>query len=128
MNGREDNDRVIIKTFSNINTDVQACLAGGSISCQVDKLESFRSERQLQARIKYFWTESTANLLVLQCDPSITSEGCMKLARFTIDHHRKRYRQATGATSKITKCAIIIVHIRRDAFTTSGERVGLFPL
>lgn len=37
----EFNGRVIIKTFSNINTDIKACL-DNRIECQVEKLVSFR--------------------------------------------------------------------------------------
>ncbi|CAG8754924.1 2170_t:CDS:2, partial [Dentiscutata heterogama] len=40
---------VIINTFSNINTDVKACLQE-TIDCQVDKLSTFKTESQLQNR------------------------------------------------------------------------------
>src|SRR6266542_3924391 len=41
---------VIVNTFSNINTDVKSCLQG-LLSCQVDKLSTFKTEAQLSNRV-----------------------------------------------------------------------------
>jgi hypothetical protein len=41
---------VIVNTFSNINTDVNSCLQG-LLSCQVDKLSTFKTEAQLTNRV-----------------------------------------------------------------------------
>jgi hypothetical protein len=41
---------VIVNTFSNINTDVNTCLQG-FLSCQVDKLSTFKTEAQLSNRV-----------------------------------------------------------------------------
>jgi len=45
-----DGHLVIVNTFSNINTDVKSCLQG-LISCQVDKLSTFKTEAQLSNRV-----------------------------------------------------------------------------
>ncbi len=41
---------VIVNTFSNINTDVKSCLQE-LLSCQVDKLSTFKTEAQLSNRV-----------------------------------------------------------------------------
>jgi hypothetical protein len=41
---------VIVNTFSNINTDVNSCLQR-LLSCQVDKLSTFKTEAQLTNRV-----------------------------------------------------------------------------
>src|SRR2546423_780614 len=59
--------QIIINTFSNINTDIKSCLQD-DISCQVDKLSTFKTESQFQNRIKNFWVESQDEMLIIQCD------------------------------------------------------------
>ncbi|CAG8662136.1 18711_t:CDS:1, partial [Racocetra fulgida] len=78
--------KVVINTFSNITNDISSYL-NDIITCQVDKISTFKSEAQLQSRIKYFWQESEAELLILQCDLATINAGCIKLAKFLIEKH-----------------------------------------
>ncbi|CAG8523422.1 10645_t:CDS:10, partial [Racocetra fulgida] len=115
-----DEFQVIINTFSNINTDVKACLKG-IINCQVDKLSTFKTESQLQNRIKHFWLESTDQLLVLQCDVTTVNAGCIKLAKFIIEQFRNEFfaKKEQKPDIKVQKKhACIILHIHREQETS----------
>ncbi|KAF0550871.1 e3 ubiquitin-protein ligase [Gigaspora margarita] len=98
--------RFIINTFSNINTDVAECLRD-LFTCQVDKLSTFKTETQLQNRIKWFWEESDKKMLILQCDITTVNGGCIKLAKFTIDEFLRK-------NPDNPKYICIILHIQRD--------------
>ncbi|RIB19825.1 hypothetical protein C2G38_2141452 [Gigaspora rosea] len=115
-----DEFQVIINTFSNINTDVEACLQD-IIDCQVDKLSTFKTESQLQNRVKHFWLESTDQLLVLQCDVTTVNAGCIKLAKFIIEQFRNEFltKKKQKPDIKIQKKhACIILHIHREQETS----------
>ncbi|CAG8439285.1 11270_t:CDS:10, partial [Acaulospora colombiana] len=58
---------------------------------QVDKLSTFKTESQLQNRIKHFWHESAERLLVLQCDVTTVNAGCIKLTKFIIEQLRNEF-------------------------------------
>jgi hypothetical protein len=112
--------QIIINTFSNINTDVKSYLQG-DISCQVDNLAIFKTELQFQNRIKYFWTESQDEMLILQCDVTIINAGCIKLAKFLIEQFRNEYLRKKKQLSLkqqqqplLTKHACIILHMHRE--------------
>ncbi|RIA89917.1 hypothetical protein C1645_805996 [Glomus cerebriforme] len=107
---------VIINTFSNINTDVKYCLQE-LVNCQVDKLSIFKTETQLSNRVKYFWSESTDQMLILQCDVTTVNAGCIKLAKFIIEHFRNEFI-AKKEQKVLIKHACIILHIHRDQEST----------
>ncbi|CAG8798471.1 9932_t:CDS:2, partial [Racocetra fulgida] len=75
----QEGQLIIINTFSNINTDIKACL--NEVTCQIDKLSTFKTEAQLQNRIKHFWLDSDDELLILQ------------LAKFIIEQIREKYKK-----------------------------------
>ncbi|KAF0525877.1 e3 ubiquitin-protein ligase [Gigaspora margarita] len=100
--------KVIINTFSNINADINSYLKD-IITCQIDKISTFKSEAQLQSRIKYFWQESEAELLILQCDLTTINAGCIKLAKFLIEQHNNE-----TILQEQTKHVCIILHMRRE--------------
>ncbi|CAG8435114.1 11795_t:CDS:10, partial [Scutellospora calospora] len=102
--------RIIINTFSNINTDVAGCLKD-LITCQVDKLSTFKTEAQLQNRIKRFWEESNEQMLILQCDVTTVNAGCIKLAKFIIEQFQNEFMRKNP---KNPKYVCIILHIQRD--------------
>ncbi|CAG8836527.1 20859_t:CDS:1, partial [Cetraspora pellucida] len=102
--------RFIINTFSSINTDVSECL-GDFFKCQVDKLSTFKTEAQLQNRIKRFWEESDELMLVLQCDVTTINDGCIRLAKFTIEQFQNEFLRKNP--NKI-KYVCMILHIQRD--------------
>ncbi|CAG8777863.1 12496_t:CDS:2, partial [Cetraspora pellucida] len=102
--------RFIINTFSNINTDVSGCLED-FFKCQVDKLSTFKTEAQLQNRIKRFWEESDELMLVLQCDVTTVNDGCIKLAKFIIEQFQNEFLRKNPNK---TKYVCIILHIQRD--------------
>ncbi|UZO04042.1 uncharacterized protein OCT59_024441 [Rhizophagus irregularis] len=110
---------VIINTFSNINTDVKSCLQELA-SCQVDKLSIFKTEAQLSNRVKHFWSESTDQMLIIQCDLTTVNTGCIKLAKFIIEQFRNEYISKRDQMERDmpTKHACIILHIHRDQEST----------
>ncbi|PKY59724.1 hypothetical protein RhiirA4_482717, partial [Rhizophagus irregularis] len=110
---------LIINTFSNINTDVMFCLR--KFSCQVDKLSIFKTEAQLSNRVKHFWSEeSNDQMLILQCDITTVSTGCIKLAKLIIEQFRKDFIAKKDQMEHIVpmKHACIILHIHRDQEST----------
>ncbi|CAG8540805.1 10279_t:CDS:10, partial [Racocetra persica] len=111
----KDGQLIIVNTFSNINTDVKSCL-DALVTCQVDKLSTFKTEAQLQDRIKHFWLDSNDELLVLQCDLSTVNFGCIKLAKFIIEQIRTKYleKKRKVGINIPTKHACIILHIHRE--------------
>ncbi|RIB04310.1 hypothetical protein C2G38_2222712 [Gigaspora rosea] len=114
--------QIIINTFSNINTDVKACL-DGIVNCQVDKLSTFKTESQLQNRVKEFWLESTNEMLILQCDVTVVNAGCVKLAKFLIEQFKNEYlmkRDKRPDLTLKTKHACIILHIHREQENSSS--------
>ncbi|CAG8518032.1 9622_t:CDS:10, partial [Cetraspora pellucida] len=115
--------QIIINTFSNINTDIKACL-DGIVNCQVDKLSTFKTESQLQNRIKDFWLESTDEMLILQCDITVVNAGCIKLAKFLIEQFKNEYlmkREKRPELAWKTKHACIIMHIHREQENSSAS-------
>jgi hypothetical protein len=131
-NVNDEGLQIIINTFSNINTDVKTCLQD-KISCQVDKLSTFKTESQFQNRIKYFWTESKDEMLILQCDVTTINAGCIKLAKFLIEQFRNEYlqkkkRQFSSKQKDMqqqqplpTKHVCIILHIHRELESSSAS-------
>ncbi|KAF0485179.1 e3 ubiquitin-protein ligase [Gigaspora margarita] len=113
--------KVIINTFSNINTDVSFCL-DNILKYQVDKISTFKSEAQLQNRIKHFWLESDEEILILQCDLSIVNSGCVKLAKFIIEQYRNEYLSADkfAENPRPLKHVCIILHVQRKNDTKSS--------
>ncbi|CAG8726499.1 5847_t:CDS:1, partial [Cetraspora pellucida] len=108
---------IIINTFSNINADVKACL--NEVTCQIDKLSTFKTEAQLQNRIKHFWLDSDDELLILQCDLSTVDFGCIRLAKFIIEQIREKYKKNRQMNDDIlSKHACIILHIHREQKAT----------
>ncbi|CAG8547803.1 405_t:CDS:2, partial [Scutellospora calospora] len=121
-NANSEGLQVIINTFSNINTDVEACLKD-IISCQVDKLSTFKTESQLQNRVKHFWLNSTAEMLILQCDVTTISAGCIKLAKFIIEQFKNDYmikKKARPELNMKTKHSCIILHVHREQENSSA--------
>ncbi|CAG8488111.1 5420_t:CDS:10 [Diversispora eburnea] len=108
--------QVIINSFSNINTDVKTCLQD-IISCQVDKLSTFKTESQLQNRVKHFWLESENQMLILQCDVNTVNSGCIKLAKFIIEQFRNEFLMKKNDNHQ-PKHACIILHIHREQENT----------
>ncbi|CAG8709962.1 9694_t:CDS:2, partial [Acaulospora morrowiae] len=104
----------IINTFSNINTDIKLCL-NGILSCQVDKLSTFKSEAKLQDQIKSFY-ESKNNLYILQCDLSTVNAGCIRLAKFMIEQSQNEFmnKEDQQNIDRPIKSACIILHFSRN--------------
>ncbi|RHZ50620.1 hypothetical protein Glove_494g24 [Diversispora epigaea] len=107
---------VIVNTFSNINTDVKKCLEKVA-RVQVDKLSTFKTEAQLQNRVKHFWLESNNQMLVLQCDVTTKNSGCIKLAKFIIEQYHNEFLRIK-TPKMLAKHACIILHIHREQETT----------
>ncbi|RHZ80791.1 hypothetical protein Glove_132g18 [Diversispora epigaea] len=106
---------VIVNTFSNIHTDVKECLEK-VMPVQVDRLSTFKTEAQLQNRVKHFWLESDNQMLVLQCDVTTKNSRCIKLAKFIIEQYRNEFLRIKTPKMK-AKHACIILHIHREQET-----------
>ncbi|GBB84048.1 hypothetical protein RclHR1_10690011 [Rhizophagus clarus] len=109
---------VIVNTFSSINADVNSCLRE-LLSCQVDKLSTYKTEAQLTNRVNYFWSESTDHMLILQCDVTTSNAGSsIKLAKYIIEQFQSEFltkKEINQIEKRIPmKHACIILHIHRD--------------
>ncbi|CAG8807146.1 12470_t:CDS:2, partial [Gigaspora margarita] len=80
-------------------------------TCQVDKLSTFKTEAQLQNRIKRFWEESEDQMLILQCDVTTVNAGCIKLAKFIIEQFQNEFSRKNPDHIKYV---CIILHIQRE--------------
>ncbi|KAK3603848.1 hypothetical protein CHS0354_042856 [Potamilus streckersoni] len=105
--GSEHSKMFMIFTNSNIHTNIQAILP--SITCQVDKLGAFKSEKQLTQRIQFFWSEADQKCLILQCR-SLDDELHILLARNIMERTRKENLNKPHAS---TKHVCMIIHLDR---------------
>ncbi|XP_066278598.1 uncharacterized protein [Branchiostoma lanceolatum] len=114
--------KLVIHTFSNVHTDIEACLedfinshTGMAVSegLQVEKLSAFKSEKQLSSTIQHFWLESKASLLILQCSPSLDGPH-MLLAKSQLDHYRNEYIKARKTTGSLCdKHVCLLIHVEQ---------------
>ncbi|KAL3859950.1 hypothetical protein ACJMK2_010129 [Sinanodonta woodiana] len=111
--GPEHSKMFMIFTNSNIHTNVQAILP--NITCQVDKLGAFKSEKQLTHRIQHFWSEADQKCLILQCR-SLDDELHILLARNILERTRK---ESLSKPHACTKHVCMIIHLDR---MKSGSR------
>lgn len=114
--------KYFVMTHSSIHTDVAACLKG-SVSCHVEKLGAFKSEKHLSKWIQAFWSSSNKELLVFQCKPNLDGKH-MTLMKSTIEQHHERYLRECISESKLpTKSICIIVHLERgrEALSSSPQ-------
>ncbi|CAG8477692.1 8259_t:CDS:10, partial [Cetraspora pellucida] len=107
----------IVYTFSSINTDVESCL-NNILKCQVDKLSTFKSEAQFQSRIKHFWLESKADILILQCDLNSSNSECIKLAKFIIEQYKNEFMASKYSVTQV-KHVCIMLHLRKENATST---------
>src|SRR5437762_3442090 len=68
-------------------------------------------------QVKHFWLESTDHMLILQCDVTTVNAGCIKLAKFIIEHFRSEFI-AKKVRDMPMKHACIVLHIHRDQEST----------
>lgn len=108
--------RAIVMSYSNIHTNIAEILENiAEIRVRVEKLGTFKSEKQLAKRIQSFWhPTSPEDLFVLQCDHSMDSPHFL-LARTLLDQHRNEYFKSfnPAQTKPHTKHVLIIVHTSR---------------
>ena len=105
--------KTVVMTFSNIHTDISQCLNSSSITCQVERLSGYKSDKQLIERIDQFWNEQERDLLVLQCKPDLDSEHLL-LARSIIEEKRNSYKQyLSEMDTHRSKHVCIVVHVQR---------------
>ncbi|CAB4416885.1 unnamed protein product [Rhizophagus irregularis] len=114
-NTNPDGHLIIVNTFSNINTNIKACLKNVITKCFVLKLSTFKTENQFQKQMKKFWLGSDYELLILQCDTTTVNSECIKLAKFIIEQSRNEYLLKVKENNAIkNKHACIILHLRRE--------------
>ena len=76
---------------------------------QVEKLGTFKSEKQLSLRLQHFWNDSQAQFLFLHCS-AVEDEKHISLAKTLIENTRT---SALRENSNLIKYAYIIVHLDR---------------
>ncbi|RIA83302.1 hypothetical protein C1645_834051 [Glomus cerebriforme] len=117
VSANPDGHLIIVNTFSNINTNIKACLKNVIAKCYVLKLSIFKTESQFQKQMKQFWLDSDNELLILQCDVTTVNAECIKLAKFIIEQFRNDYlrkvRENNSMKTKV-KHACIVLHIHRE--------------
>jgi len=64
-NDLQSNHLTIIYTYSNVHTRIDTELEG--LSVQTEKINTFKSERQLSARLTHFWEDTQTEVLIVQC-------------------------------------------------------------
>ncbi|RUP51300.1 LOW QUALITY PROTEIN: hypothetical protein BC936DRAFT_148836 [Jimgerdemannia flammicorona] len=117
-----DHQLIMIKTFSNINIDIDACLHG-MLRCQLDKLSTFKSEAQLVSRVKSFWSDDSGDeMLIMQCDGRNDNEGSTRLAKWVIEQARRDHLAKVGTSSP--KHVVMIFHLHRDIKGISSYSVN----
>ncbi|RIA80531.1 hypothetical protein C1645_838539, partial [Glomus cerebriforme] len=103
---------VIVKTFSDIDIDVNSCLQDLT-KCQVNKLSTFRTEAQILKWVKHFWLESNDHMLILQCD--IKDIYTIKLVRFIEEFRNDFIKMKDQMEHDMPmKHSCIIFHINRN--------------
>ena len=108
-----DDLKLLVMTYSNVNTDVCKLLEG-VVECQAEKLSSFKSEKYLTARIKSFWTDPEVEMLVLQCAPSLDAPH-MLLMKSIVEQQRSEFLSSTGEEKrKMRKHVCILIHMQRE--------------
>ncbi|CAG8813852.1 12063_t:CDS:2, partial [Gigaspora margarita] len=122
----EDNEEAIIKRCKAALIDIASSdgiirasrsnmdpreLINDLFACQVDKLSTFKTEAQLQNRIKRFWEESEDQMLILQCDVTTVNAGCIKLAKFIIEQFQNEFLRKNPDHIKYV---CITLHIQRE--------------
>ena len=103
--------KIIVMTYATVHTDINKCFDDTTRTYQLERLGSYKSEKQLEDRINNFFF-SDKELLVLQCKPELDSEH-MLLARSIIEDKRNAYAESN--LPKQMKHVCILVHIRRVA-------------
>ena len=113
--------KFFIMTHSSIHTDVTRYLHR-SISCQVEKLGAFKSEKQLSKHIEQFWLSLDKQLLLIQCEPSIDAEH-MSLMKCLIEQSHESYLEKCRIDGETAMKSIgIIVHLQRGEPSQASER------
>ena len=112
----EIGSKTVVMTFSNIHTDIHQCLGSG-LSCQVERLSAYKSEKQLAERINEFWNAPEKELLVLQCKPDLDGTH-FSLACSIIEEKRNFYKQRLSAIkAQDYKHVCIVLHVQRGEVT-----------
>ena len=112
--GGEVGSKTIVMTHATVHTDITRCLNDGtstSTTYQLERLGSYKSEKQLEDRIHNFFS-SDKELLVFQCRPEFDGEH-MLLARSIIEDKRNSYAKMYQESRKGRKHVCILVHVRR---------------
>ena len=105
--------KLFVMTHSNIHSDVSKLLKG-VVKCQLEKLSSFKSEKNLTARLESFWVESETDMLVIQCAPNLDAQH-MLLMKSIVEQQRKDFlSQVRGQERKLRKHVCIVIHMQRE--------------
>ncbi|GES94832.1 hypothetical protein GLOIN_2v1878676 [Rhizophagus clarus] len=103
---------MIINTFSHINTDIESCL-NDLTTCQAYKLLHLKSEAQLSNLIENFYLISNDQMLILQCDKTVSIE-CINLAKFIIEKFQNEILDKKQIEAEMpVKYVCIINHIQQ---------------
>ena len=112
----EIGSKTVVMTFSSIHTDIRQCFFDSDASlirCQVERLNAYKSEKQLAERINEFWHKPEKDLLVLQCKLDLDGAHLL-LARSIIEEKRNSYKQyLSEMDTHRSKHVCIVVHVQR---------------
>ncbi|XP_028413383.1 uncharacterized protein LOC114536257 [Dendronephthya gigantea] len=109
----EFGSKTVVMTYATVHSDISKYLDPTIATYQLERLGSYKSEKQLEDRIHNFFS-SDKDLLVFQCKPELDDKH-MLLARSIIEDKRKSYVEEYQESNsmKRRKHVCIIVHVRR---------------
>ena len=107
--------KIVLMTYATVHTDISQCFDDSRVTCQLERLGAYKSEKHLEDRIQSFFS-SNKDLLVFQCKPELDGEH-MLLARSIIEEKRDSYAKdyQDSNSTKQKKHICILVHVRRAA-------------
>ncbi|XP_046568818.1 uncharacterized protein LOC124277192 isoform X1 [Haliotis rubra] len=101
----------MIFSHTNVHTNILSCLDVPSEMCQVEKLSSFKSEKQLTAKLHAFWCLPEKKFLVIQCLTSCDRDNIL-LMKSLIEKELGEYKCENEPGKE--KYVFVILHMDRN--------------
>ncbi|XP_060598064.1 uncharacterized protein LOC132751874 [Ruditapes philippinarum] len=99
-------NRSIVFTYSNISSKVEHYFSKWDI--QFEKLQTFKSEKQLRAKIQSFWESSSSEILFLQCSGKEDASNIM-LCKNIMERYSSEWIEKKS--SSIKKHIYLVIHL-----------------
>ena len=110
LNHSDELHKLIVFTHSNLHTNIGTCLKSVSSRFQIEKLSTFKSEKQLSHRVHNFWLDTDDEWLIIQCSSQLDMMNFL-LMKSTVEKHRSEYM---NLNSECRKNVIIVIHLDRE--------------